>query len=137
MVVGSIGVGSVVVARVAKVPTIPGVPAVQQQRVRLGVRLGLGSGLRLPLLATVIPVVTKTVVAVMVSVGVWGVRVGEGPVTVVAQMMTVQPAVVIPRVRLGVRGCVCLGSRLGHGLGLALLTLSLHGGSLGLSRGGH
>ena len=65
MVVGSIGVGSVVVARVAQVPTIPGVPAVQQPRVRLGVRLGLGSGLRLPLLATVIPVVTKTVVAVI------------------------------------------------------------------------
>merc|ERR1719228_2259315 len=106
MVVGSIGVGSVVVARVAQVAAVSGVPAVQQPWVRLGVRLGLGSGLRLPLLATVIPVVTKAVVA---------------------QMMTVQPAVVIPRVRLGVRGCVCLGSRLGHGLGLALLTLSLHG----------
>ena len=68
MVVGSVGVGSVVVARVAQVPAIiPGIPAVQQPRVRLGVRLGLGSGLGLPLLATVIPIpiVTKAVVAVI------------------------------------------------------------------------
>ena len=67
MVVGSVGVGSVVVARVGQVPAIPGIPAVQQPRVRLGVRLGLGSGLGLPLLATVIPIpiVTKAVVAVI------------------------------------------------------------------------
>merc|ERR1719211_646498 len=107
--------------------------AISQPGIGLSISSGLGisGGLSISRPLAVVSV-GKAVVGVDMGVSVGGIRVGEGPVGVVA-VSSPQSAVVQPGVSLGVGGGLSGG--LGNGLGLSLLN-SGHSGLLGGGGGG-
>merc|ERR1719211_251893 len=107
--------------------------AISQPGIGLSISSGLGisGGLSISRPLAVVSV-GKAVVGVDMGVSVGGIRVGKGPVGVVA-VSSPQSAVVQPGVSLGVGGGLSGG--LGNGLGLSLLN-SGHSGLLGGGGGG-